>query len=71
MAEYNDKRDLIEIGAYARGSNALVDQAIDLRQGIDRFLCQSITEHADIDESWSTLATLLDADTSSSEASAA
>ena len=71
MAEYNDKRDLIEIGVYARGSNVLVDQAIDLRQGIDQFLCQSITEHADIGESWASLGALLDPEASSGEASAA
>lgn len=59
MAEYNDKRDLIEIGAYARGSNPVVDEAIERRDGIDEFLCQGIAEHADIDESWTKLGTLL------------
>ena len=71
MAEYNDKRDLIEIGAYARGSNPLVDRAIDLRQRINQFLCQSITHHANIDESWSMLGELVGAGTDEATSSAA
>ena len=71
MAEYNDKRDLVEIGAYARGSNALVDRAIDLREGINRFLCQSITDHAILDESWAMLHALVGAGTDEATNSAA
>lgn len=59
MAEYHDKRDLIEIGAYSRGANPLVDRAIDLKPEIDLFLRQDIEEIAESDDSWSRLATLL------------
>jgi flagellum-specific ATP synthase len=44
MAAYHDKRDLIAIGAYERGSDPRVDQAIDLRDPIDRFLRQHASE---------------------------
>jgi flagellum-specific ATP synthase len=44
MAAYRDKADLIAIGAYERGSDPLVDRAIDLRGEIDGFLRQSVEE---------------------------
>lgn len=59
MAEYGDKRDLIEIGAYARGSNQLVDEAIAMREPIDSFLRQPISDLATANESWLQLGTLL------------
>jgi flagellum-specific ATP synthase len=40
LAAYRDKRDLIAIGAYARGSDAVTDRAIDLKDAIDGFLKQ-------------------------------
>jgi flagellum-specific ATP synthase len=47
MAAYRDKADLIAIGAYERGSDPLVDRAIDLRAAIDGFLRQSVEERSD------------------------
>jgi flagellum-specific ATP synthase len=44
MAAYRDKRDLISIGAYERGTDPLTDRAIDLRGEIDGFLRQSVDE---------------------------
>ena len=44
MAAYRDKSDLISIGAYARGSDPLIDAAIDARGAIDGFLKQGVTE---------------------------
>lgn len=41
MAAYREAEDLIQIGAYASGSDARVDQAISLMPMIDRFLLQS------------------------------
>jgi flagellum-specific ATP synthase len=43
LAAHRDKRDLIAIGAYERGSDPLTDRAIDLAPAIDAFLRQ----HAD------------------------
>jgi flagellum-specific ATP synthase len=40
LAAYRDKRDLIAIGAYERGSDPLTDRAIDLKGTIDEFLKQ-------------------------------
>jgi flagellum-specific ATP synthase len=40
LAAYRDKRDLIAIGAYERGSDPLADRAIDLKAAMDDFLKQ-------------------------------
>jgi flagellum-specific ATP synthase len=44
LAAYRDKRDLIAIGAYERGSDPVADAAIDLKDGIDGFLRQHVEE---------------------------
>jgi FliI/YscN family ATPase len=44
MATYADAEDLINIGAYAAGSNAAIDQAIRLHPGITEFLRQEVTD---------------------------
>ncbi len=44
MAVYGEAEDLINIGAYKRGSNKKIDNAIDVKEDIDRFLMQSTTE---------------------------
>ena len=59
LAEYNDKRDLIEIGAYARGANPIVDRAIELKPAIDCFLRQDLNEAAKIADSWERLTELV------------
>lgn len=50
LAEYREAEDLINVGAYARGSNPLVDEAIDKRQEMNGFLQQAIDEKAELDE---------------------
>jgi flagellum-specific ATP synthase len=44
MATYSGAEDLINIGAYARGSNPKIDQAVQVHDRIDAFLRQGITE---------------------------
>lgn len=44
MALYNDNEDLINIGAYERGSSAIIDAAIDKKPKIDQFLQQGIKD---------------------------
>ena len=44
LAAYRDKEDLISIGAYQRGSDPLVDVAIDLRPTINAFLRQRVDD---------------------------
>ena len=50
MAVYNDAEDLINIGAYVRGSNSGIDEAIDKHADIEDFLTQKIDEKSDFDE---------------------
>jgi flagellum-specific ATP synthase len=45
LAAYRDKADLIAIGAYERGTDPLVDRAVDLKPQIDAFLRQGLDEH--------------------------
>jgi len=59
LAAYRDTRDLIEIGAYARGSNPLVDRAVSLKELIDAFLRQEMGATTTLDQAWSCLAALL------------
>jgi flagellum-specific ATP synthase len=44
LATYRDAEDLVQIGAYARGSNADIDTALDHRPGLLRFLQQAPEE---------------------------
>ncbi len=64
LSAFRDAKDLVEVGAYVRGSNPLVDRALDLMEPIEEYLCQDIAESADTDESWSKLAALLGFETS-------
>jgi len=59
MAAYRDTRDLIEIGAYASGTNATVDRAIALREAMDGFLRQEIGEISTLDGAWAQLREIL------------
>jgi flagellum-specific ATP synthase len=44
LAAYRDKRDLIAIGAYERGSDPAADRAIDLHDRIDAYLRQQVDQ---------------------------
>lgn len=48
MATYQNYADLIEIGAYKKGSNPEVDNAIRLHEPVNRFLNQKVDEHYDL-----------------------
>ena len=60
MAAYNAQRDLIAIGAYQRGNDPLVDDALALWPRILQFLGQDVSESASVEESRNALARLLD-----------
>jgi flagellum-specific ATP synthase len=62
LAAYREAKDLIEIGAYITGSNALVDRAVRQKEQIDQFLCQDITEITRCVESWAALSEVLATD---------
>jgi flagellum-specific ATP synthase len=50
MATYAGAEDLISVGAYVKGSNAEIDEAIEKMPAIDEFLRQPIEERAPLSE---------------------
>ncbi len=51
FSRYQRSRDLISVGAYAAGSDPLLDQAIRLYPAFEGFLQQALSERADFDSS--------------------
>ncbi len=60
LSTYRRSEDLINIGAYAQGSNAKIDEAIEMIDRLNTFLCQPIMEKATIAESRTQLMGLFD-----------
>ncbi|HCX64245.1 MAG TPA: flagellum-specific ATP synthase FliI, partial [Eubacteriaceae bacterium] len=50
LAKYEDSEDLINVGAYVRGSNPEIDRAIELKRPIDAFLRQDIDKSHTFEE---------------------
>ncbi|MBS0208084.1 MAG: FliI/YscN family ATPase [Planctomycetes bacterium] len=50
MAAYRDQEDLINIGAYRRGSSRSVDLAIDMQEEINAFLRQEIADASSVEK---------------------
>jgi flagellum-specific ATP synthase len=44
LSAYRESEDLINIGAYVKGSNARIDEAIAHREPLKRFLCQDLSQ---------------------------
>ncbi len=61
MAARRQAQDLIDVGAYQRGANPLVDAALDHEAAINDFLRQDIAESMPAEQSWQRLAALVDA----------
>ncbi|RKX59324.1 MAG: flagellum-specific ATP synthase FliI, partial [Thermodesulfobacteriota bacterium] len=51
LATYKKAEDLINIGAYVKGSNPEIDKAISLYPKLKNFLIQPIEESYSLDES--------------------
>ena len=51
LATYREAEDLINIGAYVKGSNPKIDNAIDRIELLNQFFRQGIAESADFSES--------------------
>jgi len=59
LATYQQNRDLVAIGAYVRGSDPRVDEAIALWPKMQKFLAQGIHERVPFAQSLATLETVL------------
>jgi flagellum-specific ATP synthase len=55
LAVYGNAEDLINVGAYVKGSNAEIDEAIDRIDEINAFLRQGIAEKSSLHETWAAL----------------
>jgi flagellum-specific ATP synthase len=55
LAARRDAKDLVEIGAYAAGSNPLVDRSLAKSEAIDQFLRQPVDDVAHLGQSWASL----------------
>ena len=60
LAAYGRVEDLINIGAYAAGSNAEIDCAVSMKPRIDAYLRQDIHESVDFETSVRQLAALFE-----------
>ncbi|MBU0579745.1 MAG: flagellar protein export ATPase FliI [Candidatus Margulisbacteria bacterium] len=50
LARYNEAEDLVNIGAYVRGSNPKIDEALEKIDAVNEFLCQKTEEKFEFDE---------------------
>jgi len=57
-SRYQRSRDLISVGAYAAGSDPVLDQAIAKNEQIEHFLCQEIHENTNMGQSLGQLTSL-------------
>ncbi|MDP6190467.1 MAG: hypothetical protein QF872_06635, partial [Gammaproteobacteria bacterium] len=48
LSSYKENRDLITVGAYQVGQNRVLDESIQKKQDMDRFLQQGIHEPCDM-----------------------
>ena len=58
LSIYNDAKDLIDLGAYTRGSNPRIDYAIEHINAINGYLKQQIEEGVDFETTVSALINL-------------
>jgi flagellum-specific ATP synthase len=59
LANYAESEDLINIGAYVKGSNPRIDRAIELDKPINDFLKQNIDEHFLFEETFAQMKEIL------------
>ena len=58
LATYKESEDLINIGAYAKGSNKKIDKAINYNDSLNNFLKQKIDEKAPYEKTIETLTSM-------------
>ena len=61
MGTYRDVQDLIQVGAYVRGSDPKVDEAVGLVPALETFVKQPVTESTPVGQAWARLAVALKA----------
>lgn len=59
LSTYEDMSELIRLGAYRRGSDAKVDEAIELYPALEKFLAQGKDERADLESGYAGLAAIV------------
>jgi flagellum-specific ATP synthase len=59
MSAYEDMEEMIRIGAYRKGADPLIDEAIAIYPKIEKFLSQAADESFDLDSSYNLLAEIL------------
>jgi len=59
ISAYENMAELIQLGAYRKGSDPQVDEAILVYPEIEEFLTQNKGDHSTIDEGFSRLASIL------------
>ncbi|MFC7333245.1 flagellar protein export ATPase FliI [Rhodocista pekingensis] len=59
MAAYADMEEMIRLGAYRRGSDSMVDEAIHFQPALENFLRQGKDERSDLGTGYSELAAIL------------
>jgi flagellum-specific ATP synthase len=62
ISTYEDMAELIRIGAYKRGSDAAIDEAIHYYPLLEKFLTQRVDQHVDMAASYAELASVLGVD---------
>jgi flagellum-specific ATP synthase len=59
LSTYEDMAELVRLGAYRRGSDPQVDEAIHYFDDLDRFIAQMQSEQASLEQGYQTLAQIL------------
>ena len=60
LATYNDMSEMIRLGAYKKGSDPLVDEAIKFYPDIEKFMKQAPNEEVSIDDAYQELAEIME-----------
>lgn len=68
MAVYQEAEDMINVGAYQKGSNPAIDEAISHHVKIEEFLNQEVADPAPIEKTLESMARVADMEIPSSEA---
>lgn len=70
MAVYDEAEDMIHVGAYQKGTNPAIDEAIAHHDKIETFLCQDVTDPAPISDTLARMGEVADMKIPEEEATA-